>query len=578
MKYFIVIILFTIGLNTFGQNKKVNTFYNELDTSIVRSVKLDPEEDVFTSSYFAINSGLYKFPVHLNTLDYGFTSRLYMMQYNEAIYEADTTPLLNAKYDHGYTLSHWFTADFSRKIGNSILISKFNRSASKPWYENPEDADNKTNRNNFLVGAQMPFNKNYTLEFHYCRNQTSINETGGIKNIDSLETVENRDQTTIFPNLTSARSDVFRQKLGINQKITFWQKEDSLKNISQLSFLLNTSVSENRFSFEMDKNDIDSGYFSNILLDSTNTFDSIGFKNIRIEPKLAYRKNNNTYSAGYGMLRNDLVALNEHYVTASFSKQSDSALYSANLQYNLEGSWRKNWDLALVSNHIFKSGLLKLGLNIGAVTPDYPFVLYSGNHFNWNVSNYKMTNYKKINTEYIFKKINLSVHSQIQLFDDYIYFNELSIPIQHSGFLLASKTQVNHWYKSKWLDVMNGIGLQTSSNQDIISVPTFYSKSTVQFKFKYRAVPFRIGTIVHYFSTFKGQAYNPTIWHFYQSNTTVGGTPIVDGYFAARMGPADLYVKYDNFFYALNRDLLIGEDYPISIPYLRFGLNWRLRN
>jgi hypothetical protein len=47
---------------------------------------------------------------------------------------------------------------------------------------------------------------------------------------------------------------------------------------------------------------------------------------------------------------------------------------------------------------------------------------------------------------------------------------------------------------------------------------------------------------------------------------------------AARLGPADLYAKYDNSFYTLNRNLFLGDNYPIYKSYVRFGLKWRLKN
>lgn len=576
MKNYLIAIFCSLFFWGTAQKKDIVTFYNELDTSIVKSVKLDPEEDVFTSSYFGINSGLYKFPIHLNTMDYGFVSRLFMMEYEDIEYQADTTALLNAKYDHGFAATHWFTADFARKIGNSTLVSKFNRNASLPWYEEP--TNNKSSRNNFLVGAQIPFSDNYTIEFSFQRDQASINETGGIKNPDSIATVEELNANTIFPNLTGGRSDVYQQEISLNQQFSLWQKSDSLNRKKALNLKINTVYSDHRYTFEMNKADIDSGYFANTFLDSTQTFDSLGFKRILVLPKLEYIQNNFKSDIGIGILKNDFSELDEYYLASDFVYETDSAAYEAKLQYNLQNSWRDNWSIQLATTQNQKVGFFSGKLCIGAMTPEYPNVLYSGNHFNWDVRNFKMTQYQKLNLSYTLKKINLSLTTNIQSFQNYIYYNTSANPNQHTDQLLASKTQINHWFKSKWIDIINGIGIQTSSNQSVISVPTFYSKSTVQLKFSYREVPFRLGGVVHYFSEYEGYAYNPVLKHFYQSNQTIGGTPVVDWYFAARLGPADLYVKLDNSFYNLDRSLFVGENYPVTISYLRFGLNWRLKN
>ena len=87
-----------------------------------------------------------------------------------------------------------------------------------------------------------------------------------------------------------------------------------------------------------------------------------------------------------------------------------------------------------------------------------------------------------------------------------------------------------------------------------------------------------MGSTLNFFSKYVGLNYNPAIRYYYLGDKTVGGTPVVDFFLASRLGPADIYIKYDNTFYSLNRNLFIGENYPVTNSFLRFGLKWNLTN
>ena len=244
-----------------------------MDTNLISSVLLDPKEDLFTPTFFAVNSGLYKFPFLLNTEDYGWFSSNVMETYDQLYFKYDSVPELNAKYDHGFPTTHWFTADFNRKIGESSLTAKFNRRASEALY-----ANTRAFRTNVLIGTEIPINKNYKLTLGYFRNQAEINENGGIKNIDSIPIVTEFNSLELFSNLNSAKNNIFNQKIHASQRFIFKESIDSITHQkSNWGLKLVTDFSENRISFELNENDIDSGYFLNTFNDTLATFDSVGF-------------------------------------------------------------------------------------------------------------------------------------------------------------------------------------------------------------------------------------------------------------------------------------------------------------
>jgi hypothetical protein len=240
---------------------EVKSFLNPidfLDTTLVHVTLLDPQEDLFSPSFFAVNSGLYKFPIILDTDDYSWISKNLMLNYDELIFINDTTPLLNAEYDHGYSSTHWFTSNFNRKVGQSIVHARFNRSASEPLYSNT-----RATRSNFAVGAKIPFRKNYTMTMGYSRNKVFLSENGGIYNTDSIPLVKSFDVSTLQSNLNTAKNNLFDYQASLVQKIKLLKWNNDSTSEKAFLFNIHTSISENRYSFELNKQDIDSAFFLN---------------------------------------------------------------------------------------------------------------------------------------------------------------------------------------------------------------------------------------------------------------------------------------------------------------------------
>lgn len=564
---------------------KVNQLLS-LDSALVHTTLLDPEEDLFTPSFFAVNSGLYKFPVLLNTNDFGWVSKHFMMTLDSLNYDMDTVPVLTAKYDHGFPSTHWFTADFKRAIGKSKLSAKFNRNASEPLYNNTRAV-----RNNFGFGAELPFRKNWGVKLAYFRNQASINENGGIYNKDSLAVVEEFTVANIFSNLNTAQNNVFEQKAILFQEFKLFNKLDSA-NLKRriLNFELGSSVERNKYDFSLEERDIDSAFFDNNFLDTTATFDSVGFEKIAIEPSLVYStfKNDVSQKIKIGAKKewHNYDFLNNSYAFLSSSFNTSKSSYGAEYQYHFENFWEGNYNIkgyafwklpkAIGKDSTVYQTNLKVNGSYGIETPSYLFLNYFGNHHQWSNS-FTPIQRLKFNSKLDLTQYNSIIDVELQQLGNYIYLDAASTPQQLLKAVTTAKVHVKNELGNNWLKLYTGIIYQYSSS-DVIRVPNLVARTTLSFNFKYRTVPFTLGSTISYFSKYTGLNYNPAIRHYHLGTQEVGGTPVVDWFFAGRIGPADLYVKYDNSFYLLNRQLFLGENYPIYKQYLRFGLKWKLKN
>ncbi len=538
-----------------------------LDTVLVSSTLLDPEEDIFMPSFFAVNSGLYKFPIILDLDDLGWVSKHLMQTYSKLEFKSDTTPSIEAKYDQAYANTHWFTASFDRMVGKSKITSKLNRNFQNTLYNNT-----LSERFNFMIGAELPIRPNYKVQLSYFINQAEISENGGIYNIDSIKTVDAFNQTTLFSNLNTAKNEIFEQKTSVSQDFKLNKKTN---------FIFESQYIENRYSFQMNQRDIDSAYFKNTFLDTSQTFDSIGFRKIILIPTLKIAN----FKIGLKKDLNDKIILNNSYAFSEGRIKLGRKLMKLDGKYHFENIWNGNfylsgktdWDFTKTSGDTTSCiANLQLNINFNKGLPSYLFNTYFGNHFQWDNQFFDV---KKLKASALIdlKKSSSFISLEVQNVSNYIYLNEESSPIQTSKNLTAAKFMLKKQWGKKWVKFYNGMGFQYSTSK-LIRIPNFFSRNSLVFDFKLRKVPFSTGTVVSFFSKFKGMNYNPNIRHYILGNQNVGGTPVVDLFFAARLGSADLYVKYDNATYTLNRNLFLGDNYPIHRSYVRLGLKWRLKN
>lgn len=538
-----------------------------LDTSLISSTLLDPEEDIFTPSFFAVNSGLYKFPVKIDFDDYGWMSKNLMLTYDDLEFKTDTTPNIEAKYDQAYANSHWFTASFDRMVGKSKITSKLNRNFQNTLYDNT-----LAERFNFMIGAELPIRPKYTVQLGYFRNQAEISENGGIYNVDSLKTVDAFNATTIFSNLNTAKNTIFLQKANINQDFKLGNKTN---------FLFETQYVENKYSFEMSERDIDSAFFPNTFLDTTQTFDSIGFRKLVFIPTLKF----SNFELGVNKEFNDKTILNNSFAFAKGRVKLGENAINLEGKYHFENIWNGNFYIKGKTYLSFSKssgdttyGLanLSLALNFNKSLPSYIFNTYFGNHFQWD-NQFNEVQRLKANALLDLNKVSSFISLEVQNVSNYIYLNTESTPIQTDENITTAKLQFKKQWGKKWVKFYNGMGFQYSTS-DVIRIPNYFSRNSLVFDFKLRKVPFSTGTTLSFFSKFKGMNYNPNLRHYHLGKQDVGGTPVIDLFFAARLGPADLYIKYDNSLYTINQNLFIGENYPIYKPYVRLGLKWRLKN
>lgn len=576
LKYKHLIFLFFYSLFINAQ-KTINTdFENRVDSSLINSIFYIPGESVFTPKFHALNAGLNQFSIEPLLMDYGWSSKLFSSNYSDFSYVKDSIPNLLAKYDYGMDLAHWFSINFYRPVGKSDLFLKFNRNYSDNLYVNTE-----VESRNFILGSKIHFSESYSMTLGYFNNHTIKSESAGVTSALNYTKVDEISSFTVNPNLSSAENNVFNNGLVLKNQIKLYSKKDSaFKEQFKFGVNLETRIEEDRLSFSMNKADIDSGYFSSIYLDSTETFDSIGFQKLIIKPSLYWLSGDTLRGLEIGFDKRiyDYEVLTRSNIFFKSHFRKSNVNYILNGSYGLESYWKSNYSFLF---NLHKTYLnrndLQFSLSLKRETPEFLFVHYSSNHFKWDTDFSSVQN-QSVELKYTFDKINTTIQGEINHLLNYIYFNELNNLKQQDASVLISKIKFNNVISFKQFKLTSGIVGQVS-NSDIIRIPNLYTRNSLSFNFFVRKVPFSIGSVFTYFTSYKGLDYNPAIRHFNLGTSYVGGFPVVDLFFVARVGPADLYVRYDNlFFESENRDMFLGSNFPLAKPFLHFGLKWLLKN
>ena len=576
MKYTFLILFIFFSLFIKAQENNRTAFQDRIDSSLVNSVFYIPGEDVFTSKFHAVNAGLNQFSIEPELMDYSWTTKLFSSNYSEFKYVKDSIPNLLTKYDYGMDLAHWFSIDFYRPIGKSDLFLNFNRNYSDNLYSNTE-----VESRNFIFGSKIHFSESNSMTIGYFNNHTIKSESGGVLSSSEYISVDEINAFTIAPNLKTAENIVFNNGLILENQIKLYSKKDSIfQDEYQFGFNLETRIEEDRLTFAMEQSDIDSGYYSNIYLDSTNTFDSIGFQKLVIKPSLYWTSKDTSKNLEIGFEKKiyDYQILTRSNIFLNSSYKKGKLTYKLNGAYELESFWKSNYSISLNIDKVYKNkNNLEFSLMVKEETPEYLFIHYSSNHHKWD-TDFLSVNNQSVKLKYTVDKLNTSIEGKVDHLTNYIYFNESSVLNQTPSSILLLKVKLQNVLKFNRFELTSGL-LGQISNSSLIRMPSFSTRNSLSYNFLIRGVPLTLGSVFTYFTSYKGQSYNPAIRHFNLGTSTVGGFPVVDLFFVARVGPADLYVKYDNLlFESENRDMFLGSNYPLAKPFLHFGLKWNLKN
>ncbi len=219
--------------------------------------------------------------------------------------------------------------------------------------------------------------------------------------------------------------------------------------------------------------------------------------------------------------------------------------------------------------------------------PDNNFNLHQSTYNNYNWQN--DFNNEKINTITATATTQWADASlQLSTLDDHLYFKDVSqntnnqqliTPHQYSGTIKYMSFKIAKEFKyGKWgLD--NTFLFQKVSQKDsILNVPDYVLRNTLYRSGEMfnKAMFFQTGVTLNYFSKYYANGYNPVLGEFFvQNNQKVGGFPLLDLFFNARIRQTRIYFKAEHLNAAFSGNKYYSApDYPYRDFMIRFGLVW----
>jgi len=523
-------------------------------------------------------------------------------------YLQTTGPYTKLFYSTGAGKEQTFDVTHSQNIAGGLTIGVDLMIINSVGLYERQKSDNAS-----FAGTAQFINKkeNYAVLGNYHNSRFRWRENGGIANESLFRNNTETDRKRIPIELAGADNQIKEAGFQIRQLFYFSKTKsnpstDSLQtdtigpkklhryyNPSRSNFIRHTFSYSRNSTLYTDKNP-KSGYYEQILIDSTKTFDSVYFQEI---------SNDLSVEAGVGRARGSSKAVLlrvgiEHIagryktdtVNRSFNRITPYAYLSANAFgwakaegkiWTTEGS-PFNGDKGIEGimtipgyDNSDKWGNLKLSAALNIEQPYYFYQYYYSNHFRWDNSFGQQTTISfKASYNYKFLKAGFNVFNH----NDYVFLDETAHPKKEEG--PVSVTQIWAYTDIKWRYIESQVYgvLQNSTNSDIISLPQFAGRVSVYYThplFK-RALHFQAGISAMYNSPFYENAYMPALRAFYVQNTyETGGYPYLDAFINIRVKRARMFLIMKHLNSGMmDYDYFMIPGYPMPDRGLRFGVSW----
>lgn len=588
---------------------------SDYDTTTLLTSYYEPLETPYSIYQTLSNSGLahknisFSYPrnIGFNTDPTSFQS--YIRKGNNIKFPIIYQPFTEIKYMMGDKKEQHLEILFSREfLPNLFITLNYDIDFSPGAYKRSKM------QNSFFDGSLRYNTRNnrYGVSGYYYNNKIDVQENGGIKYdsifIDNIET----DKSVIDVNLTNATNLIKISGFAIDQYFNIigpHAKNDTDTTYKKRKIdigRINHHFEYQRNKYVYEDNNPLSDFYRNYdpIIDSTKTFDSIYFHNIRNVlhwNTLGYKKYNNdipfyltfelehnfTYHAGYLDL-NTNERFNEHNLSNLRANagiiinlfKSTRITGKAQLITNgyqagdffIDGQWKQ-----FLGTYTKNLGALKFDFNLNRRSADWFEDYYYSNNFRWD-NDFNPSTTLLLQGSYELPYITIGIKNTA--IDNYIYFGYDAKPAQYSGTVSISSLYTTFDVKFNKFEFIGFAELQTTSNKDVIHIPTFQSKIKLAYNITLvrNISMMQPSIVVNYFTEYYADAYMPSLRTFHlQDNVKVGNFPYIDLCVTFKIKRANIFVQYTNM-YSLTKDnrYFTTPHYPMRDSRFCLGVNWRL--
>jgi len=576
----LLITLLAKGSDTLNVHHYVNEGFLKDSSGLLTVLKQNPKA-VFTPALYSQNiNGLKLSLIPQFSLCNWYDDVVINKVGKDQVVLSDSS-VANVNYLYGMNASHEFLGRYSDKVGSTYMNLIFERTASESRFSN-SDVKN--------TGFILDFLKNegkHRFHYGFSKNLFSIGDNGGVSDssvyIDALELTT----FTVPVNLYSAHNSIAMTEAFVGNQILLNYKSstDSTAIDTVLPKYLHAlgyeiGFRKDQYVFSMDKQDIDSVFFDSTLVNLNETWDSLGFSKIEYQTyyQLLDSSNRNLLKLAFNASNYDWSVLNESYTSFEFNNFRVGTL-SLKGRYNLEGIWKNGYSMSISHDaKLFVSWLSSVEYKLDYNLPGYFYMNYQGNHFNWSNSFNKVRN-QSIDYSLFHQLSFTGIEAKVQVLDDWIYLDTLSIPVQMNEQIQYFNFGVFNTFKSKYFNIYTKVSYQKATSE-VLRFPTYNLRNVFTYKFKLGRLKLTAGYMFTYFTSFKGLDYNPNLRKTYlQEDKEIGGIPLLDVFATVKIGEVDVFVKGENvLFESVSRAYYLYPNRPVLPRYFRVGFSWNFKN
>ncbi|MAK34883.1 MAG: hypothetical protein CMC15_01735 [Flavobacteriaceae bacterium] len=270
---------------------------------------------------------------------------------------------------------------------------------------------------------------------------------------------------------------------------------------------------------------------------------------------------------------------------ASYKKQYRGFQLEGEGAINIAGDFDGNYLKGTASFRFNESNKVTAIASIHSAAPNFNFLLYQSDYVNYNWN----TNFDNVKTQ----KLQFVLESEKLLnasltytgIDDYTYFavepdGITPTPQQFGERVDYLKVKAEKEFTYKKFALMNTVLFQQAlTGGEVLNVPEIVTRQSVYYQDEWfkKAAFIQTGISFKYFTEYNMNAYDPVLAEFYvQNDQKLGGFPLVDIFFNAKVRQTRIYFKYEhvNQLFNSTNSHFSAPGYPYRDAVIRFGLVW----
>lgn len=497
-------------------------------------------------------------------------------------------------YTQGQQMDAFFTVNTSPRLNMSIQY-KGVRSLGK--YQHI-----LTSTGDFLFTTNYRTdNSRYHFRGHFSSQNLLNQENGGLRDSSLLlfinDDPEFRDRGRLDVRFENAENRLKGQRAYIDHQYHVIATGDSL-SYSLLTIGNEISFESKQFRFYQDSpyKGFGPSYELSKLYTKTSLqdFNAKGYANFEqsLLGKFSAWINYNDFNYGY----NSVLDLNRGRIPnrlkgniisagGAYEKEYRGFAISGKGGINIAGDFESNYLQGAASYNLNDDYVAKASIGIHSVAPNFNFLLYQNDYKNYNWKT-DLTNIKtqELKFELQTKKFGSASVSYTGI-DDYAYFgikenDSTPSPMQSARRINYLKVKAEKNFDLGYFGFDNTVIYQeVIGGSAVFNVPRLLTRNTLYYKDHWfrRALYLETGVSLRYFTKYNMNAYDPVLAEFYvQNDQRLGGFPLVDLFFNARVQQTRIYFIYENFtaLFGGKNEYFAAPGQPYRDSVFRFGLVW----